>query len=640
MLTVVGASEPGFYTTFKNNSMEKEHKEAEFFVLNKSYTVGDDNPFTFKPEVKYLEYDPIKGSVTEFYTAPSNANFSYSLDIKKNNVYEKADQTVYLETQNTKTCAFDFSPNAIGQTFRLTVMPTLGETVYDEYKNSIEFTVIDGYNAYHDYELAYVSNYAEYKNSTELSEGNCQYAWTKFRADHGLTLNPMDIRAVILHSDMKLTENSIPENFFYTKELVNGRPNEKWLVGTLIDQKHSGIYHREVDADHPFSLIGNYFHIDGSKIPQTEWMYTETDNNVTYDENGNITSSNIVSHVPLFRVNGRGLDSQLTITDVNVSGNSQKINDFRMQGGFMFLKTEGTNSVLDNFITRACFITAMVQTRNTASDITNMKCYDTFNSPLYNWGCEDITLDNCIIKNSGGPAIICDAYMTDDDVKPINPRIVATNCTFENPTAGDEAWFTMALGKQGLGTMLVSGVKDLNTTYTATNGLNSYVSTLKTAGINVNPRSFLKDVNGASMFNIYCIVKDDGNDVAAANGYTPYISINGSVMDYGTGATKFEEPIKNEAHSTALANFIKEKGLLGNSSPSGAWYILETSGKDIATPGLMGINGTTPNFPRATDQTSMLMEVGKMLSGDTLNLYYNTGTTTGMLGVMFELFEA
>ncbi len=597
----VAVTLPSWVTEFQANSGEQgeTEKEKEFFVTKKSYKVGDDNPFIFKPSVEcYAE------GWGEEVATPADADFSYQVEVKGEDGAWTVDETMIdASTTVTKDGKFDFSENAIGKTLRLTVTPDING-VTDAESVSFEFEVVDGYNAYNDYELSYISNYAENHNLSGVGSGDDQvdnqFEWKKYRTDKGLTANPQEIKGIILHKDIELTKDSFPEIFFYSEAEANG---DSRLVGTLKDQRSSGLYYREILNNESFSFYGNYFRLDASKVPQIIKDYKG--NKPTYDANGTISDNTVITHMQLMRIRakeGNGIDKNKTsalITDVYLRGNSPKNEGLISQGGLIGIKTERTDCVVDNVISTECFTTVFGQKVNSKVTVNNMKCFDTFNSPIYNWGCEDMTLNNILIRNTGGPAIIADAYAEGSSVA--SPCIVATNFDFENELSGDESWFSST-------------------------GAKAYVNTIQDLGILLSQenRSFIKmDANNKPKMNIICIVKDDDDDVRAIEKkYHPYININGNIMDFGTGAAAYNKTGNDAVHTGVLANLLKSDDVIQKKAP-----VLETSGGGLAV-----CVGTSFVYPKDTESDGMS-------EGDCINLYYYSGPGFGLLGVMFELYE-
>ncbi len=624
----VAVTLPSWVTEFQANSGEQgeTEKEKEFFVTKKSYKVGDDNPFIFKPSVEcYAE------GWEEEVATPADADFSYQVEVKGEDSAWTVDETMIdASTTVTKDGKFDFSENAIGKTLRLTVTPDING-VTDAESVSFEFEVVDGYNAYNDYDLSYISNYSKTNNLSGVGNGDDepdnQYAWEAFREAKGLTLNPNDINAIIMHRDISLTKASFPEIFFYTAADLEGTPDAEYYVGSLKDQKDSGLYYRELENDKSFAFYGNYFSLDVSAVPAVLMGARNSDYasmKATFDDNGNITASDIISHATLMRIyakEGDGWDKNKTsalVTDVDLRGNAAKSNGFKAQGGLIFLKTGKSDCTVDNVISHSYFITAMAQTVNTKATLNNMKCFDTFNSPIYNYGCEAMKMDNILIRNTGGPAIIADAYTKGSSTA--SPCIEATNFVFDNQLTGDENWFVMA----GANNLIpeIRGIGRL----------------LKSQDIRSFVKADEKDEN-VSWLKPICVVKDDGDKVRfEKNAYHPYININGNIMDFGAGAAAYNKTGNDAIHNYVLADTLNDYAV-AQGAP-----VLETTGgglvatdtKDLYYPKYLGRDAIAQLAPGYT--TTVDKEKANMSKGDCINLYYYNSKFC-LLGVMFELYE-
>ncbi len=621
-VTFAGVDMPAFVTEFKKNSSAKgdseEEKQTEFFVLNKTYKVGDYNEFYFKPVVSYVneDFEPV---------TPESESFTYTIEIKYVNEdgqveylpVDKVDYGALVESFDEKTCGFNFSRGAVGYVLRLNVTPALnGEQVAEaeKYTKSFEVEVVEGYNVYDVKEFAYVNNY-DLRNNVDAAEG--QSGWRKFRADNGLTLRDEEINAlkgVVLHNNLVFTAKDIPASFLYTDKEVT----DKNYVGTLKDEASRALYLRDLELFEKFNVYGNYFMLDATKMPYA--LYSPGYNMSTvFDDEGNVVSTNMISHTTLLKVMGHSDEISTTtsslVTDLDVVGNSPRTAEYKAQGGLILLKTQRTQFELNNIISKCFFITGMGERSFGRVDFNNMKCYDSFNSPIYNWGHNNMNLDNVEIKGAGGPAIIAD--MTDSN-SGSSPRIIGKNCVFENLVSGDEAWFTMANA-----TSLIGQFKDLDAIPRAlSQAYGMQRRSLCTTGTDDNGKEF------SDCLNIYVVVKNDSDNIYnTANGNKTYIEINGAVLDYGVGSSyvidKCNSADKTETgiatYRQTLAGYIANACRKNPSAP-----ILETNAG-----GIIYYDGEAPRE---------IINMANILSGETINVYYHTGTFAGTLGIMMEYF--
>ena len=618
-ITLSGVEMPAFVTEFKANSGKKGDSEAEkqteFFVLNKTYKVGDYNEFFFKPVVSYVneDYEPVK---------PENEDFGYTLELKtiENDeaVYTLVEGNDYLESFDNKTCGFDFKAEAVGKTFRVNVTPALnGEQAAEasEYTKSLEVEIVAGYNVYNTKEFGYLNNF-DLRNNVDAASG--QAGWAKFRADNGLTLSNDEInglKGMVLHTDLVFEANDIPSSFIYTEEEI-ASINRNY-VGTLKDEVSSAILFRDLYEGENFDVYGNYFMIDAHKMPYT--LYSPRFKMSTvFDENGEIASSDIVSHVTFIKLQGHdtanGENTSCSVNDLNLLGNSPRTAEYKAQGGLIFMKNQFTEFEFNNSISKCFFITGLCNYSFGRTEFNDLKCYDSFNSPLYNWGCDSMYLNNVEIKGAGGPAIIAD--MT-DSYSGSCPRIIGTDCVFDNPVSGNEAWFVMAQASTLIGQFkaLDELPRQLSAAYSP-----SSIKSFCTTGRNDDGSTY------SDCLNIYVIVKDEGGAMTQTAGRNKtYVEINGAVLDYGVGSVnptdKSNSPDKSE---TGLATYRGTLAYALQTACAGGAPVLETNAG-----GAIYFDGTAPKE---------ILNMANFLGGNTLNIYYDTKTLFGQLGVMVEYY--
>jgi len=611
-VTIVGVSAPASVGEWATNRGEQENEEMQFFKMTESYKVGDDNGFIFKPVVSC-----VAGKLPA--PAPADLTFTYTLKVKEGEAFVDVDESTYLENVDTAACSFDFAEAAIGKTFTLTVTPNGLEAEKQndsKYSASHTFEVIDGYNAYNAIDLAYISNYDLTMNITD--RGHIQYGWKQFREDNGLTLDPNGINAIIMQCDIDLVKESFPGNFFYTKEEAVALGNAAY-EGSVKDESGSSLYYRLVEDDESFAFIGNYYTLSVENMPYV--YYGGTNEKIEFNQDGTVLRNSVVSHATLMRIEGVDAEdstvSSALVKDVYLMGNSPKTSDQRVQGGLIFFKTQWTQAVMDNVISRCYFITAFGQRPKGYFHVSNLKCYDSFNSPFYNWACEDMTLDNCIVKDAGGPAVIVDAVKGEG----VNsPKVIATNCDFNNPVTGEEAWFVMAKA-----TSMIYMIKEIDQIPRMISAqIKQYTQAMGGDPSLVPTRTFIRKETVAgeekTMMNMIAVVKDGGGsygtDVAA------YIEYNGRVLDYGKGQGS-KSNSTNPAYNTVLATTLTQVA-------AGPAPVLETSAGSFVY-----FDGTTAVAPGEEYGIAM----ADMIKGDFLNIYYNSGSSfEGYIGVMFEYF--
>lgn len=643
-VSVFAVSLPATIRSYISKAGEQENKETEFFVNSSNaevtYKVGDDNSFRFKPEVSYVNED------YEDVAAPEDESFTATVTTMVEGV--ATDASAYY-AYDAVASTFDFTEEAIGKVFKLNVRPN-GLNAEQEndasYTISFEVEVVDGYNAYDEEELAYVGNF---DTLNDLSKTHQHYGWKAFREEHGLTIDPNDINAVIMHDNMYLTKDVVPDSFFYNE---NNIPSDfadraEFIVGSVREDRHHGLYTRWVEEGGRFDFLGNYFTLDAQQFPYVKIMDEPT--NIVFNENGDITSSNVQSHFSIFRFEGQGRttegnpDTITNVSDLYAVGNSPKEDNLLYSGGLMLVKTERVEMEIENIISRCFFITCMNQVYGTC-DITNMKCYDAFNAPLYNWGSLELNVDNCIIKGSGGPAVIVDSVV--HTIGDIIPSVIMTDTVLDNPVYGSESWFVMAGA-----TALLPQVVQLNAVPLGLyNGLASADSNFggqlsgllqQSYGVKYNKKGFAvtetKDGVTLNKMNIYCVIKNNNDELQSR--MSAYVEVNGNVLDYGLGSA-VENQKTNAPAGTTDADYRKalRTYVLGACRTYGA-PLLESSGGGIVYFDGTNVNPavsiTGPADLQDPEKLTTLVNAVNFLNGDVVNIYYHN-KVFGTLGIMFE----
>ncbi len=624
---------PAGIVAYQNNSAEKEDKSNEFYVTGNEYLVGTDNAFIFKPQVDFYDVTDLSKDITV-----KEWNYNYKLEVEDDGVFTVAAET-YLDSADTVNCAFDFADAAEGKTFRLSVWPTgltaAQETEIAKYTATFTFEVTEGYNAYEAKDLAYVSNSPSAitgdKNAKAVAGGsyigtdNTQAGWYTYRNANNLTLNPAEIKAIIFHANIELKPEDITAGMIYTEEEVAGLPNSKYLVGSLKDHSDEGIYHRIVAEGDTFVIEGNYFTLDAKAIPVTYDPTRTGKEGLVFNEDGTVLESKVISHNNLFyfesstMTNGlhatnltkdelSGKDAYASIRNLSIIGNSPKTEDASVQGGFIFEKDERIYMEIDNVISKTCFITLFGVGADGTSDYKNIKVYDSFNSPVFTWGHDDMRIEHCYFGASGGPTIICTMYPFGSGTyggRIVCPRVIAKDCVFDSLVSGDEAWFSL----QGA-TSEIAQIKALNDLIYAITG-----------------RSI---VNSDGKMNIYAVVINDAQRKIATEDITTYLEINGNVLDYGNGSLAGEK-----YNGTALEAYY---GDTAKATYEGALQQMLATVKTYKTIALESTGGglgyfTGTGIAYADAAFEPLFKMGEMMNLYTFNDLF------GYLGVSFEYFN-
>ena len=295
-----------------------------------------------------------------------------------------------------------------------------------------------------------------------------QCKWTEFKTANGL-LNNYVPAALILQKDIKVTPDDIPSNFIYTAAEAAKLGDNK-AANSLRDWMY--IYERTTAGD--VTIDGNYFSLDFSEIPLIKRERFKTTN-----------PGEVVGHASIFKLIMGG---DVLVRNVNMTGNAKNAvsdADKVYGGGIMFVKGAGAETFRAyNTIATKFFITFMGESPSdniegntfTKFDLDKVKCFNNYNSFMYNWG-STITAKDSLFRSCGGPIIIQDHTGTDDyenatgtEVYGNVPTTNFIDCTLKNYVSGLEAWF-----QQFGATGLISNIKSISDLFYATGITKSYV---------------------------------------------------------------------------------------------------------------------------------------------------------------------
>ncbi len=439
---------------FVNDFNAQKGETSNFKDKTQIYTVGTEGLFYFSPVVTaWVDDEPVK------LDAPGDVEIVASLEILNGEAYEAvAEMANYVEV-NAKMASFDFTDEAVGKTFKLTVYPAFSDpSKISSYSRSFEFKVIDAYNAYTATDL--------------LLWDNTQQAVADFRAEKGITADASAIKGIVLHSNISLTASDLPSSFFYHENVDTsafaGLSDEKKarLEGSLKD--YSDIYLRTLGKTGTFDFVGNYFTIDASAVPYV--MMESGDNSL------NIKADSIVSHATLFYIDGEagtdGTDASeyFTFKNVNLIGNLNRQENVVSSGGLIFMKTQMAKGKIYNVVSKRWYINAFAQMNATGHEMTIDSCIfeDSYNSILYSWGGL-INIVDSRLYGAGGPAIIADHVTPTSTTSGrmgsggwTSNIVIDEKSTIASYVTGQEAWFAEFNAQSA-----VAGIMALDTLFKA-----------------------------------------------------------------------------------------------------------------------------------------------------------------------------
>ena len=492
---VAGYEAPASYTAHKaqkeaaGKEYETDGYETSFFKGETAYLAGDDNAFKFVPTMRVMGANGpetlLSFETSTVISIKKDAGYS-ALSSRAGSIADTVEyyeeDTVYV-TAYTKTNSYDFTDAAIGQAFELKVLPGNSYVGTDLKAVVCEVSIVDGFNVYTAKELSVVHNY----NNT----------WDNIKESLGLL--ETSTKAIVLQNDIRITKEDIPETYYYTlSEPVNYYDSADENKETPLGQMDTYLYdrldliERTIEQGDSFAIYGNYYSLDLSELP----LVASFDNEKTDDYGGD------TSNTTLLKVRGgetgEGEPADFAIEDLNIIGNANisdavdhtEENRPIYAGGALFTKLNSEygalNASIKNTIARRCFIAYFPEYDSTTINLTDVKCYDSYQNAIFAWSGASIDLQNCNFERTGGPLILMQHRdpETDSENARIPTATADENCIFVNYVTGAEFWF----GTVGA-TSAVGQVKALNAVF------------------NAFGRSMLKD----NKFNMICLVMSSGD---------------------------------------------------------------------------------------------------------------------------------
>lgn len=401
---------PEFVSVYMANLQVTQEQSS--FSKPIAYLVGDDNPFIFLPRISAWD---------------ENDNHTYLKSYVSNSTIELKDGETYTVLEgdalnavvaiDETASSYDFTEAAVGHTYRLTVSPASD----DSFSLSFEFTVVDAWNVYTAKDLSRMDN-------TNTAE------WADYKAANGIDDTP--ISGIVFQNNLSLTASDIPAAYLHTAD-SQSLGKEGWMRNRL------DIYYHTVAEGGKFAIYGNSFTLDVSALP----TIPEGDEDLGgYGDD--------YSNATIFMVDGDNADrtyagtTSANIQDLSIIGNACMVTADQEAlakglGGLIGLKLQDINATVDNMIVKMTFIAYFPEYAANVT-IKNSRAFDSLQNALYGWGASTTSVEGCIFKYCGGPAVLLQAEKPNDP-NPAEraPHFSADKDTvFANPIVGDEVWFS------------------------------------------------------------------------------------------------------------------------------------------------------------------------------------------------------
>ena len=486
-------SAPDFVVVYNANIEEKDlaNKRNEFMDREQGYFVGDDNPFKFLPNIYAYDSEGEEMEVTAYH--------SVSLVQEK-----RGEEWVTLSGAELDSIVaiddfastYDFTEEAIGNTYKLTVRP-FGEeyAVNPKFSTSFEFSVADGYNVYKQDDLSHYDNMSA--------------NWTSYREDNGIT--PVAINGLFLHNDIEIQRDKLPDGFFYMEgdsDIQSTDGDYERALGSLRD--NVDLYHRDILPGESFVFNGNYFSIEYSTLP------------VVARESGRIDAlpGSVISHATVIKAgfNQTGEDlGDYEMKNLRVIGNANRTEEGEKSGGAIFTKLLSADSHLYNLIGTQCFTFILTEYWGPNATIEKTRGYDSFSSMLYNWGTSNLQIKDSEFIGAGGPIIIADHVSpAADGTGGHISETYFTNTVAESLVTGNENWFRLVHAEPAL--PLILGMGELLLPNYGTNSITKLV--------NING-------NDIPHFNLVGVIKDGGASEPSSSKISGIMQIDdGAALDF------------------------------------------------------------------------------------------------------------
>ncbi|MCD8203975.1 MAG: hypothetical protein LUB56_02495 [Coprobacillus sp.] len=441
--------DPDFVTTYKANLDrvdDSEDASEDAYYEACEYTVGDDNPFLFKPILALMDHS-FTLSIPDSYAV--DVSLYLEPDDESDTRANVIDDSEYVSYSNF---SFQFTEKAVGHTF--TIEMTL--RYFSQDINGIPltpvtftFNVEDGYNAYKGLDLGrmnihseglYVDDYTyEYHNGAGAHAGdhkvfwdeeneervNLEYhdLWADFYESIGVS-DATYIKGIYMHNDIKLSMDDFPSEYKISESeaATFGYSGDELLIGSLRDETF--IYNHLMEDD--FTFNGNLFTLDCTDI---RWSRTRADGS-NYKYFGQNEESTEQGNSRLFTFDGsRRRESKEGVTasikNLNAVGNldleetgdnfpipegeAELTTSSLRSGSIWFVDSVGTHTEVDNVIAKEFllgFYAEKTKSGYLCLEIDHTKLFDCYSAGLFTWCSAENVVRNSTLKRFGAPVVM------------------------------------------------------------------------------------------------------------------------------------------------------------------------------------------------------------------------------------------
>lgn len=473
------------------NANRTATSEYEDFVHDDiTLRAGTLNPFHFRIHAAGIAAD-------EETLLPTVANVRTKVAVKEKTgttYSSQLDATTLANymTINDINAVIQFKEAAIGKTFNFTVTAANPDEGYEaaNYTFSVDVEVIKGFNVYDIVDMSVYDNVNVHGNTDRGSWiKDTDTGWTPYhnqvreRYGYDASFDLSSIDTLILQDDIEVTAENIRQDALWDEADPDYSTlqtlTDQTLKGTPHNSDNKGIFQRVIKTNENFSVIGNYFAVDISRLPKMV-VYDDEDY-VNYSQDAAMTG-----YFSLFKTDPevafyKSAENNTSITYETMSfiGNGQMSADVRNSGSVLLMKHNevnlyGYNTIANNFYTTYYFAIGNPNNPNDGEYLVeDCKAFNSYTSSIYIWGGENITLMNSVFKNSGGPAILADTFAKADDRADDYvdgnvhyytytegdqyPTINIVNTVLEAYASGQEPWYNEYNAGTAVGLMAMLG---------------------------------------------------------------------------------------------------------------------------------------------------------------------------------------
>ena len=566
-----------------NGNRTATGQNDSFIDQNQPLYVGDDNAFDFR--INAAGYDRDGQVVTNIVNPRTTITVEIigdnplTTEVEADTTYTVLNGTdlEHFVTINAETSTLDFTEDAIGHQFRVTVEATNKDETAEE--SATRFTavlsVIDAYNVYTATDLMMYDNYY-----TE---------YDMLRAQLGLP-DSDTINGLVLQADIVVTSSDVRQGLFWSESdaeynTIYNNSNDYVRANLLGSPKDSSsdetgsVYRRNVANGQTFNFIGNYFSIDMSQFPLMvveslgggEYNYVNSET----DQSGNFTNqSYMTGHTCVFatyRADNITENTEVNWQNLNFIGNAELSNDPKNSGGILLMKNNRINFTAYNTLMNNFYIGYFLLMGDADNDldgeyvIDSCKGYNSYQCLFYAWGAEHLVIKNSEFKQAGGPAIITDHSHIDEDApEPANTgnpsHVDIINSDIESIVTAQSPWFTIygatpIMQQIPLIDQMLDGSKGLpDTNKTIIESIESIdneqyqrmniIAVAKSGGSNIDVSAGGYDIRG------YVRIFDTQDDYDRYYGYGEYVGQADPTTTYGIDmySDVYQSALKNRVH--------------------------------------------------------------------------------------------